>query len=31
MKIKIVKQAIANAKPQPFCGMIVDDVDGNKK
>ena len=25
MKIKIVKKATANAKPQGFCGFVVDD------
>jgi hypothetical protein len=31
MKITIVKKATANAKPQGFCGFVVDDVWMNQK
>jgi hypothetical protein len=31
MKIMIVKKATANAKPQSFCGFVVDDVRFDKK
>lgn len=31
MKIKIVKKATANAKPQGFCGFMVDDPGISRK